>query len=171
MAEDNEPKCCCGCMSLDKGVTVICLLTIIESVILVSNITTLWFFFALKLILTVFFIFTLCNMEAVRFRKILWILYLIFGIIEMIGIVAFSMAVAASDAPATTCAENVKTDTAIEYMEQNKMTEQQYLRACVYSYKFYVFVFAFVIILLTVPFRAYFAYTLIQWEHAGNQEA
>ena len=89
----------------------------------------------------------------------------------MVGIVSFSMIVAGSDAPENTCAENVKTDTAIEYMEKNKMTEREYLRACEYSFKFYVYAFSFLLILIIVPFRAYFTYTLIQWENAGNQEA
>ena len=50
------------------------------------------------------------------------------------------------------------------------MSEEDFLKACEYSYKFYVFVFAFLIILVTVPFRAWFTFVLITWEQAGKDE-
>ena len=171
MSEDNnEPKCCCGCVALEKGVTFICLITIIEAVIMVSNVKDNWPYFVPKLILCILFIYNLCNSESVRGRKCLWATYLLFGILEMIMIVGFAMATNSSSKPMKTCFETVKTESAIEYMSQNKMSEEDFLKACEYSYKFYVFVFAFLIILVTVPFRAWFTFILITWEQAGKDE-
>ena len=108
--EDKGPKCCCGCVALEKGVTIICLLTIMETVIMVSNVKENWPYFVMKLILCILFIYNLCNSESSRGRKCLWATYLLFGILEMILIVGFAMARNSSDAPMDSCAETVKSE-------------------------------------------------------------
>ena len=88
----------------------------------------------------------------------------------MIGIVIFSMMINGSESPSEVCAENVNTESAKEYMLENKMNEEEYFKACVYSYKFYVYAFSFLLILVIVPFRAWWTFVLISWEQAGKDD-
>ena len=53
--EENEKKCCCGFVSLDKGIMVIAFITLFELFATFSNFKTMWFIFILKLVLLFLF--------------------------------------------------------------------------------------------------------------------
>ena len=77
-------------------------------------------------------------------------------------IVGFAMAAISQNQ--SRCFEKVKTEDAIEFMSQYKVSEERYLKMCNSTSNFEVYVLAFLMILVTVPFRAMFTLLLRRWE-------
>ena len=112
MDEANEKKCCCGCMSLDKGVMLIGIVTLFELCATFSNFRTTWFIFILKLLVIFLFVGAFCNIESARVRQALWVTYLIFAVVEGLALIGWCLSQVYTDAAANSCAEVLATEEA-----------------------------------------------------------
>ena len=130
MAEEREPKCCCGCIGLDKGVMMIGMVLLFELCATFGNFKTMWFVAFLKLILLCFLVNAFCNLDSSRIRKYLYVSYIIFSIIEGVLLILWCATRVFTNLPELECQGNLEDEGVVEFMQQNDLSELEYLQGC-----------------------------------------
>ena len=117
MGEEREPKCCCGCVGLDKGVMMIGMVLLFELCATFSNFKTMWFIGFLKVILLCFLVNAFCNLDSSRLRKYLYVSYVCFSILEGLLLIIWCATRVFTTAAELTCADNLERESEQEYMQ------------------------------------------------------